>query len=61
MIPITLIYYLLIGTIWGILHEGRIETSSQRIRFILLWPITLIAWIIGFISAMLNQFNDEEM
>ena len=37
-------------------------TWRARIRYTLFWPVTLTAWIIGFIDAFINTFfGDEEM
>lgn len=56
--------YFLIGTIWGLLWEiQKLEiTNGTRVRLVLFWPITMAAWIIGFIEAAKNMYdNDEEM
>lgn len=49
--------YLIIGLIWLLLHEvlGMKLDNGMRIRLWLLWPFTLIAWIIGFIQAWINH------
>jgi hypothetical protein len=49
--------YLIIGLIWLLLHEvvGMKMDNGMRIRLWLLWPFTLIAWIIGFIQAWINH------
>lgn len=49
--------YLIIGLIWLLLHEvlGMKLDNGMRIRLWLLWPVTLIAWIIGFIQAWINH------
>lgn len=50
-------YYLWIGIVWLILHELiRLKMNNgMRIRLWLFWPVTLIAWIIGFIEAWKND------
>lgn len=56
-----ILVYLLIGVIWAILHEP-LPTNGVRFRFIVLWPFTFIAWVMGFINAIIDSFrNDEEM
>lgn len=63
-----MISYLTIGFIWLLLHEIVFATQSDdgpkqeftngwRIRLFLFWPITLIAWIIGFVEAWRNSEN----
>ena len=58
------ITYLIIGTIWCFITDyffTDMELSNgARIRFILLWPITLSFFIWGFIQNLINN-NDEEM
>jgi hypothetical protein len=54
--------YLIIGFIWLLLHEivGMKIDNGMRIRLWLLWPFTLIAWVIGFINAFIDSFNNKE-
>jgi len=63
-----MISYFTIGFIWLLLHEIVFATQSDddskqeftngwRIRLFLFWPITLIAWIIGFVEAWRNSEN----
>jgi len=52
--------YLLFGTIWSMMFEfGGINpketTNGTRIRQILLWPIPLGAFILGFIVAFIKS------
>lgn len=58
------ITYLIIGTIWCFITDyffTDMELSNgARIRFVLLWPITLSFFIIGFIENIINN-GDEEM
>lgn len=57
-----ILLYLLAGLVWSLLNEGNIQSNGHRTRLIFFWPITLIAFIIGFIEAVINQNNkDEEM
>lgn len=59
-----IITYFLIGIIWGLLWEitKTQMTNGTRVRLILFWPITLAAWIVGFIEAATNNYdNDEEV
>lgn len=61
--------YLLVGVVWLILHELIYVSQNDfphhkmdnglRVRLILLWPITMTAWIIGFIEAARSHWNDE--
>ena len=53
-----LAYYLLCGVIWALLNEGGIQSSGHRIRLILFWPITLVAFIVGFIEAVIGNNNE---
>ena len=56
----TLIIYLLIGTVWSLIFEFGINTrevdNGTRFRQIMLWPIPLTAFIIGFIVAFIKSF-----
>lgn len=63
--------YLIVGVVWLLLHELMYlnqpkdltqhgMNNGMRVRLILFWPITLSAWIIGFIEAARNHWNDEE-
>lgn len=64
MIILTWIWkYLAIGFIWLLicdLYLAKFPTNGARMRYFLLWPITLGAFIIGVINAMSEQ-QDEEM
>lgn len=50
-------YYLWVGVVWLLLHElvGLKMNNGMRIRLWLFWPVTLIAWIIGFVEAWMND------
>lgn len=50
-------YYLLVGFFWLILHEvlGLKMNNGMRFRLWVLWPVTLTAWVIGFIEAINNS------
>lgn len=50
-------FYLLIGLIWLVLHEvlGYKMDNGMRFRLLTFWPVTLTAWIVGFIEAMFNS------
>ncbi len=62
--------YLIVGVVWLLLQEFIYVSQNDfphhkmnnglRVRLLLLWPITMTAWIIGFIEAMRNHYNDEE-
>lgn len=58
-----IIYYFSAGLAWLILHElllnGKID-NGLRVRLFTLWPVTLFAWIIGFLDAMYYSFFDDE-
>jgi len=51
------------GLTWLILHEllmnGKIN-NALRVRLFLFWPVTLFAWIIGFLDAIYYSFFDNE-
>lgn len=55
----TLMIYLLIGTVWSLIFEFGINPrevdNGTRFRQILLWPIPLGAFIIGFIIAFIKS------
>jgi len=34
--------------------------TGLRARLFLFWPVTLFAWIIGFLDAMYYSFFDDE-
>lgn len=55
--------YLLIGIVWAFLHEtSSIEMDTgKRVRVCLFWPITFIAFVIGFGQALIDRlFGDDE-
>jgi hypothetical protein len=49
--------YLIIGLLWLLLHElfSIPMNNGMRFRIWIFWPVTLIAWIIGFIQAWINH------
>lgn len=55
-------YYLIIGFVWLVLHEiylnGKLD-NGLRFRLLVLWPVTVVAWIIGFVSAFIESFNND--
>lgn len=55
-------YYLMIGFVWLVLHEiylnGKLD-NGLRFRLLVLWPVTVVAWIIGFVSAFIESFNND--
>lgn len=56
-----IIVYLLIGTLWCFFTDvfmTEMENNNTRLRFIFFWPVTVIAFIWGFIEA---ANRDEEM
>jgi hypothetical protein len=57
-----MITYLLIGTIWALLFELKVNTGETtmgtRFRQLLLWPIPVGAWIIGFSLGMIQVIDD---
>lgn len=51
-------YYLWTGLVWLVLHEiylNRKMSNGMRFRLWVFWPVTMIAWIIGFIEAFRND------
>jgi hypothetical protein len=54
-----LITYILIGVLWSLYWELNIEmTWGRRIRTLFLWPVTVVAWCVGFIQAMIENDNE---
>ena len=57
--------YLVIGMIWALINEGGIQSNGHRTRLILFWPITVGAFFIGLIEAIIHDRDrddyDEEM
>tara|TARA_B100000900_G_C20599468_1_gene724922 strand:+ start:3121 stop:3312 length:192 start_codon:yes stop_codon:yes gene_type:complete len=55
-------YYLIVGALWSLIHTIIIGdkniTTGYQIRLLLFWPITMAAWVIGFIEAMVQTWND---
>ena len=63
MIPMFIIKYLMIGTVWLLIVDlymaQGMMNNSTRIRYLLLWPFTLGAFILGVIQAILNDNQDD--
>ena len=62
MIPMFIIKYLMIGFVWLLIVDLFMEMqmhNKQRIRYFLLWPFTLGAFILGVILALLNDQNQD--
>lgn len=55
-----IVFYLLAGLVWALLNEGNIQSNGHRIRLVLFWPVTFVAFIVGFIEAVINQSNEDE-
>lgn len=56
-------YYLIVGTVWLLFHELYLNgkmTVGMRFRLWAFWPVTVLAWIIGFLEAMRNQLFDDD-
>lgn len=57
-------YYLIIGTVWSLIHTLIIGnenvTTGYQIRLLLFWPITMAAWVIGFVEAMVQNWNNND-
>ena len=64
MIPMFIIKYLMIGTVWLLIVDlymaQGMMNNSTRIRYLLLWPFTLGAFILGVIQALLNDQNQDD-
>ena len=63
MIPMFVIKYLMIGFVWLLIVDlymafGQMSNGT-RIRYFLLWPFTLGAFILGVIQAILNDHNQD--
>lgn len=57
-----ILIYLVIGMVWTLLNESNITDNGHRTRLILFWPITVGAFILGFIQAYIDRDKyDEEM
>lgn len=58
------ITYLTIGLIWCFITDYFFTdmelTNGARLRYTLLWPVTFIAFVMGFWDAFKNR-DDEEM
>jgi hypothetical protein len=58
-----IISYFLLGALWLIICDfgiQRMPNNGTRIRYFLFWPITLTAFIVGFIDALIRSFNEGE-
>ncbi len=52
--------YILIGLIWCLitdLYISKMPDNSVRVRYIIFWPITLGAFVYGFIESFINHIN----
>ena len=62
-ILISMNYYLIVGVVWLLLHELLLNgkmTNGMRFRLWVFWPVTLVAWILGFVDAFINSYNEDE-
>lgn len=55
-------YYFLTGFVWLLLHEivGMKMDNGLRFRLLVFWPVTVVAWIIGFVAAFVESFNNDK-
>ena len=57
-------YYLIVGTVWSLIHTliiGNENVSTgYQIRLLLFWPITMAAWVVGFVEAMVQNWNNDD-
>lgn len=56
--------YFFIGFIWLLICDlfvQKMPNNFVRARYWLLWPVTFSAFVIGFINAVIDKWNDEEM
>ena len=57
-----IIAYLIIGflwlTIWDVFIQ-KMPNNGTRIRYLFLWPFTLIAFLIGIFQAWNNRNNEN--
>jgi hypothetical protein len=54
--------YLLVGAIWMTICDfliHRMPNNNTRIRYFLLWPVTLGAFVLGFIVAVIQKWDDD--
>tara|TARA_B110000208_G_scaffold6183_1_gene7905 strand:+ start:765 stop:956 length:192 start_codon:yes stop_codon:yes gene_type:complete len=59
-----LLSYLLFGFTWMTICDVFIQkmpNNGVRLRYLFLWPFTFGAFVIGFINAVINKWNDEDM
>jgi hypothetical protein len=51
--------YLAIGLVWSFIHEflNMEITNSLRIRLVIFWPITLTAFLLGIIEAIIDNLK----
>ena len=50
--------YILIGLIWCLITDlfmTEMEDNWTRVRYIIFWPITLGAFVYGFIESIINH------
>ena len=53
-----LLTYFIIGFIWLIIWDlgiKKMPSNGTRLRYLFLWPFTLIAFIVGFIQSWNNH------
>jgi hypothetical protein len=50
--------------VWSLIHTLIIGnenvTTGYQIRLLLFWPITMAAWVIGFVEAMVQNWNNND-
>ena len=53
-------FYFMVGLLWLLIHEitGWKMDNGGRLRLLLFWPVTMLAWLVGFIQAMIDSWNN---
>lgn len=58
-----LMSYLVVGAIWMTICDfgiQRMPNNGVRMRYFLFWPFTLGAFVLGFINAVIEKWNEDE-
>lgn len=59
-------YYILIGVCWTLMwdyigvKEGEPLTNTQRIMYIILWPINMLGFLAGMINSIIDKFTNNK-
>lgn len=53
-----IVIYLTIGLIWVLVTDAlltKLSSNWQRFRFITMWPVTFIAFIVGVVQSIIDK------